>query len=603
MTLIEQLQCYDDSYALGVSEVSDIEYDRLKAVARKSFPNDPYFQHVGAMVRGDKIKLPYVLGSLNKTKATDGSYDDWIRQYQDRNELMVYWAKLDGVSLYVEYVEGAFARATTRGDGEYGQDVTEKARLFVAPTIQRRSTVCLRAEALLTGNNHILMGYKTRRNGVAGMLNSDSTTNCELIEVVYYELISDTTGVPETESARISRLEELGLNVAPHCVISAQPVTSVVEMLREWKSTSTFDIDGVVVTPDQSEREDTYYPDNKIAFKVNEEATICTVRGVEWSVGRTGRVTPVVVIDPMIIGGVTVERATGFNADFIFGSRIGVGAKIGIFRSGDVIPYIDFVVDPVPVEYLDTCPSCGSTLQYLGVDVVCVSDNCPDKNLAVIEYFLRTLGCENVTKVTLKKLGVVSIRAAYELDEWDIAELPGFGIKRAEQIVSEIRKTLKTTPDRLLGSFGISGVGVNGAREILKKYNFDDLFALGYDDFVSINGIGDTLATNLVESLPSRRGIYEYLKEEGLQWASSTNTLRGKTFCLTGNGTVKRDVLIKLIEQNGGYVKGMSKNVDVLVTADPASNSGKSKKAREYIAQGATIDIIGYDELMSMLEY
>ena len=117
-------------------------------------------------------------------------------------------------------------------------------------------------------------------------------------------------------------------------------------------------------------------------------------------------------------------------------------------------------------------------------------------------------------------------------------------------------------------------------------------------DFKTIDGIGDTLADNLMKELPSRKRMYEYLKSEGLQWNSTTNTLRGKVFCLTGNGTVKRDVLVKMIEQNGGYVKGMSKNVDVLVTADPNSNSGKAKKARQY-----GTDVIGYDDLMEMLEY
>jgi DNA ligase (NAD+) len=588
---------YDHSYELGMPEVTDIEYDILKSGAKAAFPDHPYFQQVGADVQeGNKVRLPHVLGSLNKVKGIDGTYDSWANRYSGE---MVYWAKLDGCSLFVEYEDGKFVRAMTRGDGEYGQDVTDKARKFVKLELDEPCTVELRAEVMLTGNFHRELGYKTRRNGTAGMLNSDSTANCEKLTVMYYELISDDDfGVPHKETARIRRMVDMGLDVAPNVRGTGLSSDELIEVLRNWKTELPYDIDGLVITPNDSIREDAMYPENKIAFKVNEEATLCNVVGVEWSVGRTGRVTPVVVIEPEEIGGVTVERATGFNAEFIVDQGIDEGAVIGIYRSGDVIPYIDYTETSVWADYPEFCPSCGGEVRQDGVDVICDNNNCPDKNVQIVEHFLRTLGCENVTATTLKKLDVYSVKAAYDLDEFEISMLDGFGIKRAEQIVAEIRKTLKTTPDKLLASFGISGIGKSVSQNILKKYDFEDLFEKSAWEFETIDGIGETLAQNLVSNLPSRKGMYQYLLSEGLQWASSTNNLRGKTFCLTGNGTVKRDLLVKMIEQNGGYVKGISRNVDVLVSANPNSNSGKAKKAREY-----GIEIIGYEDLMGMLEY
>ena len=444
--IIERLKSLDHAYELGMPEVSDVEYDLLKVTAMNEVPNHPYFKEVGASVPdSNKVRLPHVLGSLNKVKADDGSYDDWAREYIHKQ--LVYWAKLDGCSLFVEYVNGTFSRAMTRGDGEFGQDVTAHARYFVAPELDDNSTVELRAEVILTGNHHRELGYKTRRNGTAGMLNADATSACENLSILYYELITDDCGLPHTEVSRIDRMTELGLPVAPHVMAKDYTGDQLVTLLARWKAAYAFDMDGVVITPDNSMREDAMRPDNKIAFKVNEEATLCKVVDVEWGVGRTGRVTPVVVIEPTEIGGVTVERATGFNAEFVVENGISEGATIGIYRSGDVIPYIDYVGDSVYTEYLVHCPSCQSLLENTGVDLVCNNHNCPEQNVQIVEYFLRTLGCENVTAVTLRKLDVQSVKQAYDLDEFEISMMEGFGIKRAEVIVSEIRKTLSTTPD------------------------------------------------------------------------------------------------------------------------------------------------------------
>lgn len=251
-------------------------------------------------------------------------------------------------------------------------------------------------------------------------------------------------------------------------------------------------------------------------------------------------------------------------------------------------------------NYLPTnCPSCGYPLEWKGVDVVCTNEpfQCPDRGLQIIEYFLITLGCENITATTLRKLGVKTISDIYKLDEFDISCLDGFGTKRAEQIIFEINKTLKTTPDKLLASFGISGIGVNTAREILKMYNFDEVWELSENELRAVDGVGEKLAENFTSEIGQYKVLYDEMVSLGLKWATATNNLRGNIFTLTGNGPIKRDVLEKMIESNGGVVKGISKKTNYLVTDDPNSNSGKSKKAREY-----GVSIISYEKLLEMLE-
>lgn len=592
----KKLECQDSLYSIGKPELSDVDYDKMKSAFKQEYPTNSYNDLVGVSVSDDKkVKLPFTLGSLNKVK-TDGSYDKWC---QDNQGEKVYWAKLDGVSGLVQYIDGKYHRAMTRGDGEYGQDITEKLRKAVPEELETLVSGFYRCEVMLVGDVHKELGYKTRRNGVAGILNRDGVKQCEHLVVYFYELVDEDDYNPSnaSEIKRIAHMSILGLPLAPNFwTQTALSTEDVVGFLESWKSDDNYDIDGVVVVVNNSEREDTYYPELKCAFKVNEEAIICDVVGLTWQVGRTGRVIPVVNIKPTEIGGVTVSNATGFNYKFVADNGVGAGAKVGIYRSGDVIPYIDFVQESVDMGGELMCPSCFNITTLKGVDMVCESPSCPDRDALQVEHFLTTLGCENVTAVTLKKLDVFNIYEAYGLEESEICKLDGFGVKRAQQITSEINKTLKTTPAKLLAAFGMTGIGNNVSQSILKVYDFEDVWNLTEEQLIKIDGVGDILAKNFVSERFPFNSIYDFLKEKGMGWSTSSNDLKGMVFCLTGNGAIKRDELVKRIESNGGYVKGMSKKVDYLVTNDPNSQTGKAKKARDYGKK-----VISYEALMELL--
>jgi len=593
--MVEGLRKFDREYELGTPSISDFEYDAFKTGFRLLYPDNSYNNIVGASVDGQKVELPFILGSLTKVKS-DGTCQNFLSEVSGDK---VYWAKLDGVSALVQYVDGEYNRALTRGDGTYGTDITTKLVQAVPQKLNKPVTGSYRAEVMLVGDVYKDLGYKTRRNGVAGILNRDGEEQCEHLVVLFYELVEQIGFNPEfnDEMTRIWQMEELGLPLAPSVVDDEKTDEQLVTLLRKWKEENNYDIDGVVIVRNDSQREDTYYPDDKVAFKVNEDATICNVVGVTWQVGRTGRVIPVVNIDPTEIGGVTVSNSTGFNAKFVIDNGIDIGARVGIYRSGDVIPYIDFVLESVEItDKNKSCPSCGSLLQWKGVDLVCVAPVCEDRDTQVVEHFLTKLGCENVTAVTLKKLGVTTLKEVYDLDEIEISQLSGFGIRRAQQIIFEINKTLKTTPDKLLSSFGMTGIGDRASKSILKGYDFVDIWTLTEEDLVKIDGIGQILAKNFVEQIGEFKVIYEILVENGLEWSSSTNNLSGKSFCLTGSSDIKRDVLKKMIDSNGGSVNGMSKKIDYLVTNDPTNMSGKTKKAMDY-----GVPIISYVDLMEML--
>ena len=257
-------------------------------------------------------------------------------------------------------------------------------------------------------------------------------------------------------------------------------------------------------------------------------------------------------------------------------------------------------------EYVPiNCPSCGGKLKAKGVDLVCNNIHCSDMAYKQVEHFLTTLGAERITTKTLRKLNVDTIEKCYELDEFGIADFEGFGIKRGQQIVEEIQKTLNTTPDKLIRSFGISGIGRTASKAIYDHFRpnceNDEHFmqvAFGFHSvqLEKIDGIGEVIANNYFENIRHFESLYDYLKNQGLKFMGGKKMLKGMTFTLTGKGPYSRGEIQGMVESQGGSVRGISKTINYLVTGDPDSQTGKAKKARQY-----GIPVISYEELIKMI--
>jgi len=598
--LIDKLLKYDDLYYnIGTSPISDDEYDRLWIEAKKENPDHPYFQMVGSLVPGEKEKLPFILGSLNKVKP------DTIQKWLDEHEGIVYASeKLDGVSFAVNYFNGKPIWASTRGDGEYGKNITDKAKIF-CPEINWKGFISVRGECMLIGDVYKKLGLKNARNGCAGIINRDGIRNVEHITPIFYELI-DTT---DSEFLRMRFLDINFPNVANWIHINEEDnqKEKIERFLANSKDNELYKVDGVVLIPEIYKRENVLLPKHKVAYKENEEGVEAIVSGVEWNVGRTGKIVPVVHIKPIELQGVTISKTTGFNYKFIYENKIGHGAKVLITRSGDVIPYIIKVIEHGKMNVSIKCPSCGGLLQVKSVDLICNNKNCLDMSYKQVEHFLVTLGAERITTKTLRKLGVDTIEKLYELDEFGIADNEGFGIKRGQQIVEEIQKTLNTTPDKLIRSFGISGVGKTASKAIYDHFrphceNDEHFMQLAWNfkpsQLEEIDGIGGVIANNYFKNIRHFESLYDYLKNQGLKFMGGKKMFEGMKFTLTGKDKLGfgRSKIQGMIENQGGVVRGISKTINYLVTGDPDSQSGKAKKARSY-----NIPIISYEELMEMI--
>jgi DNA ligase (NAD+) len=596
MNTIDQLRKYDKLYYnTGKSPISDTEYDKLKSNAKMLFPNDPYFNEVGFVPVSNKTKLPFVLGSLNKTKP-NGSFNKWCNKLSQHNFIIT--PKLDGMTILVKYNNGLPVLSYQRGNGEIGTDITEKSKKF-CPETEYKDEFWVRGEIVLTGNIHKEIGYKTRRNAVAGILNRKDGLHLDKLTVIYYEVVDPFN---ESESVRLDFLNNyFPDNSVQYISLPFKLINEVclIKLYSDMRKDYITDIDGLVIKIDDlDEREDIKYPEYAVAFKVNEEGISTIVKDIVWNTTRTGRVVPVVHIEPTEIDGVTVNKVTGYNAEFIETSGINIGSEIKVLRSGGVIPMITEVVITKEVSLPNTCFYCGGNLKRKGVDLVCTNPECSNQSYSRLEYYLTSLGAENITEKTLKRIGLSDIQSLYELDEFELSEIDGIGLKKASSIVNEIQKTLSTSPDKLLTAFGINGISIENSRNILKVYDFEELFTITENRLLEIEGIGEVLSKNIVSEIGKYKDVYEYLKSIGLKWKSNSNKLKGKNVVLTGScELVKRDDIVKMIESNGGYFKkSISKKVDLLVVGDINTNSSKAKKARQY-----NINIITYDELFVML--
>ncbi len=610
--MINQLKDHDRLYYTdGTSPVGDIEYDELKEYAKANFPENPYFKQIGAPVIGEKVPLPFILGSLNKVKIDD--IQAWLDKQTAKEYLIT--EKLDGVSFTVNYREGQVYFAATRGDGHFGSDITEKAKIFCKPMKEKFGSIWFRAEAMLMGDVHKELGFKTRRNGAAGILNRDYLKDDEKITPVFYETMNyePVFGVERPEQTKYDfMVENFGVGHVPNSIVynkELTPVSVLVKFLEMVKDNGLYEVDGLVITPMDYKREDVEFPEHKVAFKMNEKPVEVTVDHVEWKVSRTGRVVPVVHIKPTEIQGVTISKATGFNAKFIDDEQIGVNSLLNMVRSGDVIPYITGSITPSIYGPMipDFCPSCDHDLVMKGVDLVCENENCISRSFKVVEHFLRTMGAENITEKTLVKLGLDTIESCYTITDFEIAKYEGFGMKRGRVIVNEIEKTLQTTPDRFIRALGIPNVGKTFSKSLYDHFrpqceNDDHFMERAWNflpsELIEIDGVGEVIAENYFNNIKQvGESLFDFLRNKGLQWEQVARNLAGVTFCMTGKGQFGRKELQMMIEKKGGTVRSMSKSVSFLVVADPDTQTGKAKKARGY-----NIPIISYEDLMEMLK-
>lgn len=618
-TILHHNHCY---YDLDAPEIADYEYDQLIAELRLVDPDAEDFieKNLGQAVFGEKWNHAVQMGSLLKCHTAD-EVNSKIKYP------LVATDKIDGASLALHYAHGHLIRGVTRGDGREGEVVTANVKqmngvlLFVEgfkdfDMIEVRGEAYVNKDFFYTNRDRIAQEegradtFANPRNYASGSLRQkdSSVTKRRNISFVAYKII-DEERILDYYHETLDVLEACGFEIPKYFVcVNGEDVENSIEYFRINRPNVHYDTDGVVfMTDNYDDFENMGYvgktPKGALAFKFDTEKQETVILDVEWSVGRTGKVTPVALLQSTVIAGSTVSRMTLNNCDFIEKNDVAIGDEILFEKANEIIPQlVEVLVRPAnrSMNYPAHCPSCNTQLKRDSAYLVCGNSSCPDQIVSRIEHFLKQLGVKGISDKTLIKIFesglATTLREMFLLDKADLMQI-GFGERQSEIFVDAI-KNIKVPPEKFLGSLGIDGASERSFSEILKNFNFDDVVSgnISVKDFSSLSGFGETSAETIVKSLKDNRIFIESALEfiEVEQRMQSGSALSGLTFCITGTLSRKRSDVEEMIRDNGGSLKGVGRGLNYLVCGDDAGS--KIDKA-----QKLGIPVISEDNLYMMI--
>ena len=515
-TLNQIITYANDAYYNETPVLNDNEYDIVREYLAKKAPTSEALQEIGAPIQGkNKVNLPFEMASMDKIKPDTGALKSWTAKYTGPYVLS---CKLDGVSgLYVCDQEGKY-KLYTRGNGLVGQDVSHLIKVLKLPSIQKGMAV--RGEFILSKNT-FSSKYKSEfanaRNLVSGIINRKSADEkARDLDFVSYEVVMP----PMKPSDQMRTLQESGFKTVLNKTVSELTNEFLSDLLLQWRKEYDYEIDGVIVTNDAIYERQHGNPEHAFAFKmvISDQVAEAKVVDVVWEASKDGYLKPRVRIEPIHLGGVNIEYATGFNGKFIEENKIGIGAVIMMVRSGDVIPYIQSVSVPAEKPKMPSVPYIWNKTH---VDVLLENpeddETVQEKNVTA---FFVSLGVDGLAKGNIKKLfkmGKNTVAKIIEMSVHDFEQVEGFKTKTAEKLFNGIKDKIAqaTLLDIMVASGKLGrGLGERKLKPILDKYP-DILISPHSADqkesmLQEVQGIGKENAREFVKNIPT---FLEFVEE------------------------------------------------------------------------------------------
>lgn len=616
----------NEYYNKNNSEISDQEYDRLFDELKEKedktgfcLANSPT-QSVGYLVQSklQKSVHEYPMLSLDKTK----SPDELQKFVGDREAIIML--KMDGLTVCVTYEDGMMVKAETRGDGTIGEDITMNAKTFsnLPLTIPYKEKLVVLGEAIIDYDTFYKINsklsddkkYKNPRNLCSGTVRQLDGKICaeRNVRFVAWRLVEGSKSYCFQE--RLCELESYGFEIVQWI---KYPKNNVIDQLQNAKTTAEslrIPIDGCVVSFSnisymESLGATSHHLRGQLAFKYAEDQESSILREIEWSMGKTGNLTPVAIFDPVELAGTTVTRASLHNISIMKDLDIKVGANVTVVKKNEIIPQIiECDSDIAEFEIPDTCPVCGGkTAIVKDIDtevLICTNPDCKGKLLGRLTHYVgkNALNIDGLSEATLEKfmeLGwLYQLSDIYALDSHkdEIVKLDGFGKKSAEKLLAAIEKSKNTSLERYLYGLSIPLIGRSKSKFISRAFlgsyvKFIEAVEKGYD-FTKFDDFGEAAHQSIY-------AWYEYYKNseearipvlldienpKSISVASDGKDLFGRLFVITGslNHFSNRNELVEEIERLGGKVSGtVSAKTNYLINNDAESNSSKNKKAKE----------------------
>lgn len=652
--LVKTLNKYRDSYYnKQKSEVSDYEYDKLfdelkqlEEVTGIVLSNSPT-QTVGYEVKSElkKVTHNHPMLSLDKTK----SVDELANFLGDKIGILML--KLDGLTVSLRYINGQLVSAETRGNGEIGEDILHNAKVFsnIPLQIDYQGELIVDGEAIITWDvfEKINAGlpegekYKNPRNLASGSVRQlDSKIAAERnIKFIAWKMVK---GIDSNSfNKRLNILGDLGFEVTPRYILDKNVIGDMIDCLKGVAEHNGYPIDGMVLGYDDVSYGESlgmtgHHLRSQMAFKFYDEEVETTLKGIDWTMGKTGVLTPTAIFEPVEIDGTTVERASVHNISILEELELMTGDTITVYKANQIIPQIAENLskkarhNQAGIGQMDgfvhipaKCPICGGDTEIKQENssqvLICTNSNCNGKLLGRLTHFVskNAMNIDGLSEATLEKLielgFVESFIDIYELRYSyynELVDLNGFGKRSIDKLIDAIEKSKNTTLDRFIYALCIPLIGRAASKTISNYFDgsFDRFYnegCLKYFVFENLDDFGasmsDSMRNYLDDNIEMIKELAGYLTFQTVQKTNtSTVNLSGKTFVITGslNTFANRDAAKELIESLGGKVSGsVSAKTSYLVNNDINSTSGKNKKAKEL-----GVPIITEEELLKMIK-
>jgi DNA ligase (NAD+) len=579
-------------WELNEPEISDARYDELVRALAELAPDHELLTEISTpkVESSGKVRHAEPMLSLDKAYSLEELLE-WAAKFRrSPGEELLVEPKYDGIS--VNY-DGKVL--STRGDGEVGEDVSDKLPLIEleAPGYRgpldrpARGELLIRSDDFRTLYSDIRKKdggvYKNSRNAVAGIMTlkdiAPMLVQHAKLTLVDYNLVS--------LRVRADHLAEEWEALKLRLVELPYPQDGIVVKLADAAYRASLG-------------NTAHHPRGEIAYKFTNRSCETTLLDVEWSFGKNN-LTPVAHLAPVELSGITIKRASLHNVQNLIDMDIQIGDTVTVERAGDVIPYISARKPGAQRRsaVIDRCPSCGALLVRRGPELVCPNANCPETELQRLLAALRSFGVERLGEPTLRKLvkscGIRRVADLFEITVADLLKIEGFQRKSAENLVNEIRKARRVEEYKLLASLNIPNVGPNIARKLLEKHPLAELRQLSAGELVSLDGVGPERGAAIAREFSAQR---EYLDEllaavEVVRAGESAAAGRGK-ICFTGKMPEKRSYYEELARR-AGYepVDAVTKDLALLVAADVEGSGSKLAAARKH-----GVRIVALDEFL-----
>lgn len=636
--LIEIINEADYNYhTLDNPTITDQEYDKylrelfeIEAAHPDWVRDDSPTQHAGGKIIEGFNKVTHKIPMMSLSDVFSESeviaFDERIRKEGITPEYMCE-LKIDGLSVSLLYEDGKLVRAATRGDGTTGEDITHNAKTIkVIPlklkekvNIEVRGEIFMNKETLVKLNEerkkHNQPLLQNCRNAAAGsirQLDSKVAASRKLDNFIYH-LPNPLDYNLHTHAEAIDYMTRLGFKTNPNnrLVKNISEVIEYIEEKAKQRPTLPYDIDGIVIKVNSIEQQQKLgytakYPKWATAYKFPAEEVLTKLTDIIFTVGRTGQITPNAVLEPVIVAGSTISRATLHNEDYVKEKNLKIGDIVSIRKAGDVIPEVVEVKKErrtgkeKDFEMITTCPMCNTNLvkKEGQVDYYCPNKKCPARSIESLIHFASrdAMNIDGLGDRIMEDfynfhfIGTIADIYSLKNHEQDLTRLEGYGDKSVTNLLNAIEDSKKNSLERLLFGLGIPHVGAKTAKILARKYKeLDNLMVATEEELTTIPDIGEIIAKSVIEYFNDNhhRSVVEELKEIGLntkylgQEVEENSEFNGKTFVLTGSLQLfTREEAEEKIEQLGGKAaSSVSKKTSaVIVGSNPGSKYEKAKE-------------------------